>query len=206
MAAETQEQPQRSTRILGSLPRITLESWGSDINIDGWLALFFQHLLPSTSTHHRAGPPPHHTELAIDVWVLSLVEVEHVYSRHFPGSAAGSGGAVQAGVRVELHQRGVRVLGHHAEWAVARTEICVVIAGEENPVPAELIKINLERPHAALGHVGLVFFPAHPVCGALGTPAPGTVMDINFQIGALENIYLTQYLTWFRNCWINTFF
>ena len=39
------------------------------------------------------------------------------------------------------------------QWAVSGTEVSLVRLGEENPVPAELVEVDGERPHTALGYL-----------------------------------------------------
>ena len=72
---------------------------------------------------------------------------------------------------------GVRIVGHHPEGTVAGTEVGLVGPGEEDPVPAKLIEVDQERPHAAgrLGRVRLLR------TDAVGRPRD-TVADVQLDV------------------------
>ena len=76
---------------------------------------------------------------------------------------------------------------HPTQRTVSRTKVGVIRSGKQNPVPVKLIKINLERPHTALGNLGIVFLGANPVnCSSLHTTSPATFLDVNLKIWTLN--------------------
>ena len=106
--------------------------------------------------------------------VVVLVEVEHVDSCHLAGGAAGPGGAVEPH---HLGEGAVGVLGGGPQVAAPGADVRLVgpagehgdqgagesgqheaagRPGEEDPLPAELLEVDGEGPHAALGGVGVL--------------------------------------------------
>ena len=80
----------------------------------------------------------------------------------------------------------VRIVGHHPEGTVAGTEVGLVGPGEEDLVPAKLVEVNQERPHAAgrLGRVRLLRTDA--VGRPPDTGPPATVADVQLDVRGLE--------------------
>ena len=59
---------------------------------------------------------------------------------------------------------------------------------EEHPVPAELVEVDGEGPHAALRGAWVVLLAAHPVGCPLGAAPPGGVPDVELHVGRLLRV------------------
>ena len=80
-----------------------------------------------------------------------------------------------------------KVCFKRSQLTVSRTNVCFIRSRRQNPVPAKVIEINLERPHTALGNLGIVFLGANPVnCSSLHTTSPATFLDVNLKIWTLN--------------------
>lgn len=73
------------------------------------------------------------------------------------------------------------------ERAVTSAKISVVGLGREDPVPAKLGEVDLERPLAALGHFGVILLRADPAGRPLDSGPPSSILDVDLKIGPLED-------------------
>ena len=55
--------------------------------------------------------------------------------------------------------------------------MCNMSPWEEDPLPAELLEVDGEGPHAALGGVRVVLLRAHSVCRPLRPAPPSSVPE-----------------------------
>ena len=102
-----------------------------------------------------------------------------------------------------LSEGAMRVFSRSAELAASRADVCLVRPAtprqhvqvcsdspwEEHPVPAELLKVDGERPHAALGGARVVLLTASPVGSSLGARSPGCAADVQLHVGRLCPIH-----------------
>lgn len=96
--------------------------------------------------------------------VRLVVKVQHVDGAEFPGGAARLG----AVGRRDLLEVGVRVLLERHKGTVAGTVVGLVLFRGDNKVPAELLKVHLQRIAAAevLVHV-VIAIVNHAAPGAM---------------------------------------
>lgn len=83
----------------------------------------------------------HRRDFSVD-YLLTVVEIQHVYGRHLGGCAAGACAAPRVGLVDDVT---VGVLLH----AFARAVIGLVALGGNYPVPPEFLKVNGEWIPAA---------------------------------------------------------
>lgn len=88
----------------------------------------------------------HILHLRVDDLLLP-VEVEQAQRLHLLRGAAGGGG------RRQLHHVGVRVGGQEVDGALPRTVVGLVLFRCNDKVPAEELKVHLQRVHAAAAFV-----------------------------------------------------
>lgn len=126
----------------------------------------------ATVVHH------HGRDLSVDDLLLA-VEVQHVNGRHLGGRAAGPRRAPWVGLVNEVC---MRVLLQVHELALPRTIVGPVTLGCDDPVPAELLKIDGEWVAAAAGLCRLlVAVQARVAAGSLRA-----VEDLHFNERLLE--------------------
>lgn len=80
----------------------------------------------------------HGRDLSVD-YLLLAIKVEHVDGRHLSGRAAGPGRASRVGL---VDQVGVRVLLQVQELTLAGAVVGPVALRCDDPVPAELLKVD----------------------------------------------------------------
>ena len=68
-------------------------------------------------------------------------------------------------------------------------QVCSDSPWEEHPVPAELLKVDGERPHAALSGSRVVLLAARPVRGPLRARAPRGPTDVQLHVGRLRGLH-----------------
>ena len=73
------------------------------------------------------------------------------------------------------------------ERAVTSTKVSVIGLGREDPVPVKLGEVDLERPLATLGHVGVELLGADSAGGSLDSGPPGPILDVDLKIGPLKH-------------------
>lgn len=69
--------------------------------------------------------------------------------------------------------------------AVAGAEVRIVRLGREDPVPAELLEVDPERPFAARCLIGVILLGANTASRPLDPGSPGSVLDVDLQIRTL---------------------
>lgn len=120
----------------------------------------------------------HRWDLPVDDLLLA-VEVQHVDGRHLGGRAAGPRRAPGIGL---VHQVCVRVLLQVQELALPRAVVGPVALGRNDPVPAELLKVDGERVPTAARFGGLLV----TVEARVAARSLWAVEDLHFDERALQ--------------------
>ena len=102
-----------------------------------------------------------------------------------------------------LREGAMRVFCGCSQLATPRADVCLVRPAtpgqhvqvcsdspwEEHPVPAELLKVDGERPHAALSGSRVVLLAARPVRGPLRARAPRGPTDVQLHVRRVRGLH-----------------
>ena len=110
--------------------------------------------------------------------------------------SCGDGGLFSGGGRREEYRHYFLKRNHEAaehykhppiltKRAVAGAEVSIVRFGREDPVPAELLEVDLERPFAARCHIGVIILIANSASRPLNASSPSSILDVDLKIRPL---------------------